>query len=379
MTTVLQIIPALEAGGAERTTLEIAEALVRNGDRALVASRGGRLEGELEALGGELIRMDAATKDPVEIWKNAGRLSKLIRDEAVDILHARSRAPAWSALIAARRTKTPFVTTYHGTYKAKSALKRFYNSVMARGDIVIANSAFIRGRIVDQHGTDAARIVVIPRGVDMARHDPEAISHGAIADFRLSLGLPPHDERPVILLPARLTRWKGQVTAIAALAQMKTEAVLALAGDAQGRDAYVAELEEMIARAGLSERAILSGHIENMPAAYAASDLVIAPSVEPEAFGRTAAEAQAMGRMVIAADHGGAREVVDPGVTGWLAPPGEAAAWAEAMDHALSLNAEARAAMGAAGRARASKQFSTNALQTATLRVYKQALESPHG
>ncbi len=379
MTIVLQIIPALEAGGAERTTLEIAEALARNGDRALVASRGGRLEGELETLGGELIRMDAATKDPVEAWRNAGRLAKIVRAEGVDILHARSRAPAWSALIAARRAKTPFVTTYHGTYKAKSALKRFYNSVMARGDIVIANSAFIRDRIIEQHGIDPARIAVIPRGVDMAQHDPEAISHGAIADFRLSLGLPPHDDRPVILLPARLTRWKGQVTAIEALAMMKTEAVLALAGDAQGRKAYVAELEEMIARAGLSERAILAGHAENMPAVYAASDLVIAPSVEPEAFGRTAAEAQAMGRMVIAADHGGAREVVDPGVTGWLAPPGDAAAWAGAMDRALSLDAEARAAMGAAGRARAREQFSTNALQTATLRVYKQALESAHG
>jgi len=378
---VLQVIPELEAGGAERTTLEIAAALAAAGGAALVASRGGRLVSELEAAGGEWIAMPVQSKNPATMLANAGRLAALARQRGVDILHARSRAPAWSALVAARRTGAAFVTTYHGTYRSGSAPKRFYNSVMARGDRVIANSAFIRDRILDQHGGDPARIAVIPRGVDIARFDPARVEPDRVSAMRERFGLPPYDRRALILLPARLTRWKGHEVAIDALARMTEpdNAVLALAGDAQGRDEYRAALKTRATALGLGARVAFAGHVRDMPAAYAAADLVIAPSVEPEAFGRTAAEAMAMGRLTIAADHGGAREVVRPGETGWLAAPGDAAALAEAMQAALALPRAEAFAIGEAAAADMRARYSTAAMQSATLNLYQELLKSGHG
>ena len=169
---VLQVIPELEAGGAERTTLEVAEAVIADGGRALVASQGGRLEDELTALGGELLRLPVASKNPLTLWSNMRALIAIIEREAVQIVHARSRAPAWSAKWACDRTKAHFVTTYHGTYNARSALKRRYNSVMALGERVIANSQFIGEHVRAEHGVDEARLAVIPRGVDLERFDP---------------------------------------------------------------------------------------------------------------------------------------------------------------------------------------------------------------
>jgi len=377
---VLQVIPELDAGGAERTTVEIAEALNRKGGFSLVASRGGRLEGELRAAGGELARMQAQSKNPYVIWRNAARLARLAADEGMEIIHARSRAPAWSAYWASRRAGLPFITTYHGTYNARSGLKRWYNSVMAKGDRVIANSAFIQEHILTQHAIDPDRITVIPRGVDLDRFDLASVDGGRVSDFRSACGLAPYDSGPLILLPARLTRWKGQVIAIKALASLERQgAILALAGDAQGREAYVDELKALAGSLGVADRVRFPGHFRDMPAAYAAADLVIAPSVEPEAFGRTAAEAQAMRRLTIAADHGGAREVVLHGQTGWLAAPGDPAALAAAMEEALSLEKAERLALTDRAAARIRDCFSTASLQNATLRVYEEVLNSRHG
>lgn len=375
---VLQVIPELEAGGAERTTIEIAEALTAAGGAAPVASRGGRMVAELEAAGGEWIDMPVHSKNPFVAYANVKRLTDAMAAHGAQIIHARLRAPAWSALLAARRTKKPFITTYHGTYKARSALKRFYNSVMARGDIVIANSEFIRDYILSQHEVDAARVRVVPRGVDVKRFDAARIEPGRISAFRETCGLPPYDRRPLILLPARLTRWKGQVEAIRALAALERDAVLALAGDPQGRDAYVAELKALARELGVADRVAFIGHVQDMPAAYAAAELVITPSIEPEAFGRTAAEAQAMGRRVIAADHGGAREVVIHGETGWLAAPGDIDALSGAMENALALSDSRAFALGEAASARIRAEYSTQALQRATLNLYQELLKSDH-
>ncbi|PWE18425.1 glycosyl transferase [Marinicauda salina] len=367
---ILQIIPELEAGGAERTTLEVAEAVSAEGGRALVASEGGRLEAELAALGGELIRLPVKSKNPWTIWRNAARLARLIEREGVDLVHARSRAPAWSAMWAARRAGRPFVTTYHGAYNARSGLKRWYNSVMARGDRVIANSEFIAGHVAAEHAVPADRVAVIPRGVDLERFDPDALDPGRAAALRRDWGV--GDEEILVLLPARLTAWKGQTLAIEALAG-RDGVVLVCAGDAQGRAGYVEELRNLAGARGVALR--LPGHVADMPAAFAAADLVLTPSLEPEAFGRTAAEAQAMGRIVIAADHGGAREVVDAGETGWRVAPGDAAALGAAIDAALGLSPEARAAMGGAGRRRVLERFSKSALQESTLRVYRELID----
>ena len=302
---VLQVIPALDTGGAERSAIDIAAALVREGFVALVASAGGRMEGELEEVGGQLIRMNAGSKAPHVLFSNARLLKDIIRKRNVKLIHARSRAPAWSALSAAGSAGIPFVTTYHGIYNAANPLKRFYNSVMVRADAVIANSQWTADHIAREYRKPPARLVVIPRGVDVQRFDPSAISPDRIARLRNDWGVGSEDF--VILLPGRLTRWKGQGVLIDALAHMTANGTLGraraiLAGDAQGRNEYEEELRRKIESAGLSEHVFIVGHVDDMPAAYAASDVVISASTDPEAFGRVAAEASAMAKPVIAAE-----------------------------------------------------------------------------
>lgn len=372
MVTVLQVIPALNAGGAERTTVEVAEALTRQGWRALVASEGGALEGALAEAGGTLIRM-RFPKNPFSIAANARRLRRLAAREKVDIVHVRSRAPAWSAVLAKAKAGFPLITTYHGAHSARTALKRWYNGVMARGDIVIANSAYMRDRIIAEHGADPGRIRVIPRGVDIARFDPAAVGGERRLAQRRAFGLADDDRRPVILLPARLTFWKGHDVAMQALAGLpETDAVLVFAGDGGG----AADLRARADALGLGGRVVIPGYVADMPAAYAASDLVLCPSTLPEAFGRTAAEAQAMGVPVIAAAHGGALEVVEDGVTGLLAPPGDAQALGAAIGRLLALAPDARMAMGKAARARIASLYTARALQDATMAVYREALRA---
>ncbi|MCH8490827.1 MAG: glycosyltransferase family 4 protein [Oceanicaulis sp.] len=371
---ILQLIPELEAGGAERTTIEIAEAVTRAGGRCLVASRGGRLEDALAEAGGELVRLDMKSKNPVTLWRNAARLTRLIRSEDVNIVHARSRAPAWSGRWAAGRTGAHFVTTYHGTYSAKSGLKRAYNAVMAGGERVIANSHFIADHVRTHHRVGEARLRVIPRGGDLDVFDPQAVRAKRIARMREGWGAAAEDA--VILLPGRLTRWKGQAFMIDVMAGWdcaRRRVHLVCLGDAQGRSGYAAELEAQAQAANVT--LVLPGHESDMAAAYLAADVVVCPSLQPEAFGRTAAEAQAMGAPVIAADHGGAREVVADRETGWRAAPGDTDSWRTAMTAAVSLSPKERAELSARARARAAQLFSKQALQESTLQVYRELLE----
>ena len=323
--TILQVAPELSAGGVERTVLEVTEAIIQAGGRALLASRGGRQEAAFEALGGELIRMDAKSKNPITLKLNEGKLKRLIAQEHVDLVHARSRAPAWSAYWAAQAMGVPFVTTYHGAYSGKTKLKKRYNSVMAKGDLVIANSQWIAEHVKAEHGVPFEKVVTIPRGVDLEAFDPTAVPVARVKAIREGLGLV-DDPRMILLLPGRLTEWKGQLVAIEALAMLapdeREKLVLVLAGDAQGRKGYVERLEQAVVAHGLDRGVIMSEHISDMPAAYLASDIVLAPSVRPEAFGRVAAEASAMAKPVIVSDHGGGRETVIEGETGARAEPG---------------------------------------------------------
>jgi glycosyltransferase involved in cell wall biosynthesis len=374
---VLQVIPALNDGGAERTTLEVAEALVRAGGTATVASAGGRLEAELAAMGAALARGPYGSKNPFVIHANTGRLVALARSTGAQIIHARSRAPAWSALWVARRLGLPFVTTYHGFYRAKGPLKRLYNSAMARGDVVIANSGFTADHVRSEHPFAAQRVVVIPRGVDLARFDPAALVPERRDRLAASWGLDPADQRPRVLLPGRISRWKGQDILIDALAILRSRGIAVLGlcvGGADGRDAVLEELQTRAATANVDVRFV--GSCADMPAAYALADLVVCPSTQPEPFGRTAVEAQAMGVPVIGADHGGARETVVHGQTGWLVPPGDAQALATAIAAALDAAPERRAAMATAARSRVMQHFSKESLQKATLGVYERLLEA---
>lgn len=365
---ILQVLPALVSGGVERGTLEIAEALVAAGHRALVASAGGPLVGPLERLGARHITLPLNRKSPLALWRNAAALAALVRAEGIQIIHARSRAPAWSALLAARRTGAHFVTTYHGTYNEDLPGKRLYNSVMARGERVIAISQFIAERIRARHGTDPARIRIIPRGVDPRRFDPTLVAPARIAALRAEWRVP--EGRPVILLPARLTRWKGQAVLLEAMARLPGDAIALLVGD--GRGGFRQELAARAAALGLGDRIRLCGHAEDMPAALLLADLVVHASTDPEAFGRTVIEAQAMARPVIAADLGAPRETVEEGVTGWRVPPGDPAALAAAIAAALALPREAREAIGARARAHVLARYTTQAMQEATLAVYRE-------
>ena len=383
--TILQIIPRLDTGGAELSTLEITEAVARGGGRMLVLSEGGRLAAEITRLGGEFIAFPAATKNPARMLANAGQIADLVRSRGIDLLHARSRAPAWSTLMAARRTGKPFVTTYHGAYGSVGRLKTAYNSVMARGDIVIANSEFTAGLIEFRHHLPRARLRVIHRGVDLARFDPAAIPAERLATLRRAWRVEP--DRPIILQAARLTGWKGQGVLIEAAARLATagklgRAVVVLAGDAQGRDGYADGLRAQIATAGLGDSVRLVGHCADIPAAYGLAHVTVVASIEPEAFGRAAAEALAMECPVIATDIGAPPEILrskpDGARTvdrmGWLVAPGDAAALAEALDTALTMAPALRAEIGHAARAQIKAHFTAARMQRATLAVYDELL-----
>ncbi|WP_240609433.1 glycosyltransferase family 4 protein [Phenylobacterium deserti] len=378
--TLLQVVPELETGGAEQTTLDVARAVIAAGGKALVASRGGRMAARLENDGGQLIALPMQTKNPLRMVGNAARLAQLIRREKVSIVHARSRAPAFSALWAARATGTPFVATYHGVYKAKSALKRWYNAVMTRGDLVIANSEYTRDHILAEHGLDPAKMVTIPRGVDLERFDPAQVSDERVTELQRAWGLAASDARTKILLAGRLTRIKGHLTIIEAAAKLKAQGlsdfVILFAGDDQGRVEYRQELISAIAAAGLQQEIRIVGHCSDMPAAYLLSDLAILPTIVPESFGRAAVEPQAMGRPVIASSHGGTTETVVGGVTGWLAAPGDAEAWAVALRQAIALGPDGRARMGKAGAERSRRLYSVDAMCAATLAAYERVLEA---
>ena len=372
--TILQVIPHLAAGGAERTAIEVTEALTAAGARSLVASQGGRLEAELVRAGGELIRIDnLPTKNPLAIRANAGVLAKIAADRKVSLIHARSRAPAWSALWAARQAKLPFVTTYHGVYSAKGGLKRLYNSVMARGDRVIANSDFTARHILAEHPWANGRIVTIHRGVDIAKFSPSAVSAERKDALLKSWKLQPATGA-TILLPARLTGWKGHREAIAAAALLKAQGAafrMLFVGDAQGRDGYSQELATLIDAASLDGQVMMVGHCDDMPAALALADIVIAPSNLPEAFGRVAAEAGAMAVPAIGSSIGAQGEIIADGATGLIVPPANHEALAAAMSRLLAMGPDGRRAMGHAALLRVRERFTTSALQKATLAVYE--------
>lgn len=377
--TILQVVPEMATGGVERTTVEVASAIIEAGGRALVFSAGGRLVHELEALGAKHIYGEANSKNPWTVFvSNVAKLAKIIEHEKVDLVHARSRAPAWSALLAARQTKTPFVTTYHGIYNAKSGLKRWYNSVMARGDRVIANSGYTRDHVLAEHKIDSDKIEVIYRGVAIDAFAPQAVSDKRRIELASEWGVPLESERPRAILPARLTAWKGQRVMLEALGHLKRDGVevdCLMVGDPQGRDVYRAELGQDIRSLGLESQVHLVGHCNDMPAAFSLADFAVTPSTEPEAFGRTAAEAQAMGLPVIASDLGGARETVEDGVTGFLSPAGDGKALADCIGRLLALSPTEKAAMGAAGAKRVRSRFTTRALQSATVSLYQRLAE----
>jgi len=377
--TVMQVLPAMgTSGGVERGTVEIANAVVQAGGRAIVVSSGGPRTHELKRVKAEHVTMPVESKNPFIMYRNIGRLTKLIVAENVDVVHARSRAPAWSAYYAAKRTGRPFITTFHGTYSHGNMFKRIYNSVMTKGVRVIAISNFIAGHIRRHYGVPRDRIRVIHRGVDLTRFSaPTVTAQRVIAranEWRITEG------HPVVMLPGRLTRWKGQTVCIEAIARLNRRDIRCLlVGGDQGRHEFRRELDDLVQKYDLGEVIRIVDNCSDMPAAYMLTDVVVSASTDPEAFGRIAIEAQSLGRPIVASNHGGAKETVIEGETGWLVPPGDADALADAIETALALTPDARARLAEKAVQNVREHFSTETMCRSTLEVYNQVLADRHG
>jgi glycosyltransferase involved in cell wall biosynthesis len=374
---VLQVLPSLVTGGVERGTVDVAKALVGAGWKAYVASAGGPMVRELERVGAVHFRLPLDSKNPLTIIANIGRLGRLLATYPIDLVHARSRAPAWSARVAARRHGVPFVTTFHGTYNATNFFKRYYNSIMTSGERVIAISDFIGEHVQANYGVPPDRVAVIHRGLDLDRMDPAKVPAERVAKLAAAWRL--QDGVPVILMPGRLTRWKGQMVMIEATAKLVAElgkeaVVCVMVGDDQGRHGYRRQLERAIAAHGLGGAVRLTGECKDMAAAYMLADVVVSASLDPEAFGRVVVEAQAMGRPVIATDHGGPRETVLASRTGWLVPPGDADALASALKTVLSLRPQDRQTLALAARANVAERFTVERMCARTIGVYTELL-----
>ncbi len=382
--TVLQIIPSLQAGGAERITIDIASALAEAGARALVATTGGRLVSELQARGGIWIPFAADAKNPLVMARNVARLRQIILAERPAVVHAQSRAPAWVALGATRLTGTPFMTTFHGSYSGRHAVKLHYNSVMARGDAVLANSHFTGDTIARLYPWATGRVRVVWPGIDLRTFQPGAVDLARVEALRSAWNVAP-DQR-IVLLAARLTDWKGHRVLIEAAALLRsrglTDTVFVLAGDVQGREGYATELDALARDRGVSDVVQRVGHCLDMPAALVAASLVVVPSTRPEAFGLAAVEAQAMGTPVIVSDLGAIPETVlaPPDVephqrTGWRVPPGDAGVLADTIEQVLGLGATALDGLTLRARAHVERHFSSDRMSEATLDAYSAVIE----
>ena len=324
---------------------------------------------ELEAIGARHVSLPLDRKSPQALVSNTRALARLVRAEEVSILHARSRFPAWSGLLAARQRGASFVTTFHGVYTEDLPGKRLYNSVMIRGDRVIAISDHVASVIRERYAVGPDRLRIIPRGVDVEAFNPDAVPPERIIALRASWGVP--EGRPVVMLPARLTRWKGAKVLLNALALLGSAAPYAIL---LGEGSFRSELEREVVTLGLHSLVVLPGLSHDMPAALMVADLVLHTSTKAEPFGRTVIGAQAMRRPVIASDLGAPRETVVNGVTGWRVPPGDAEALAAAINRALALQPRAREVMGGRGRAAVLAHYTTTAMQAATLSVYQELL-----
>ncbi|WP_425406799.1 glycosyltransferase family 4 protein [Hwanghaeella sp.] len=368
---ILQVLPALVTGGAERGAIDVALAAQEAGFRSYVASSGGPMVRELVRAGIEHFELPLDSKNLVTVYRNVGRIAELAERLNVDIIHARSRAPAWSALYAARRSDRAFMTTFHATYNYESPIKKFYNSIMVKGDRVIAISDFIRDHMIEHYNIDWARVRVIHRGIDLKIFDPQAVSAERVVKLATQWRLP--DGVPVILMSGRLTRWKGQMLLLQALPEIADlEFRCLFVGADQGRTAYREELESAAKRLGMDGRVHIVGDCNDMAAAYKLADVVVSASTDPEGFGRVAVEGQALGRPVIAPAHGAAPEQIEHGVNGWLFEPGNPHSVAKVLREALSLDTEARDKLHEAAIANVRRRFTKEEMCRKTVEVYRE-------
>lgn len=369
---ILQVTAALDQGGVERGTVEMAAFIVGRGGQSFVASQGGRLVDELIAQGSQHLTLPLAQRNPFAILYSALKLRSFIFKHEITLVHARSRAPAWAAYLACRMTRVPFVTTFHGTHRIQNRLKKYYNSIMTRGQRVIAISQFIKAHILNNYGIDETLIDIAPRGFDPQRINSLKVTAEQLAQLKKQWGL--LADIPVIALPGRLTRWKGQTLFLDALAQIKELKWQALIiGGAGHKQTYLDELKKLASASGLSDRVFFVGDQSDIVPFYALADVVVSASIEPEAFGRVAVEAQAMGKPVVASAHGGALETVRDGETGWLFINNDAADLAAKLRLALAPETDL-IKIGNAARSFVEKEYTVEKMCAAEWNCYQRIL-----
>ena len=371
---ILQVLPELNQGGVELGTIEIASELQKRGIKNFVASEGGRMEGALERLKVKHFTLPLKTKNIFKMWLNSLRLAKIIKENGITVVHARSRAPAWSAYWAAKKCGVHYITTFHGTYGlGPKGIKKIYNQVMTFGERVIAISNHSKEHIIKNYGTDENKIRLIARCVNMENFDVENTSAERMIKFLEENSIPA--DKPLVTLIGRLTNWKGQKLLIEALSKIKDmDFHCLLIGDDQGRTQYSEELHDMIEEYGMEDRYTFIRHVSDVPAAMLVSDVVLSTSIEPEAFGRIAIEGQAMGRIVVASDIGGSKETVIDGVTGKLFKSGDADDLANAISWALSLSKEDKDKIGANAIKNIKEHFTKQIMCDKTISVYEELI-----
>ncbi len=372
---IMQILPALNAGGVEQGVIDLNAAIVRSGGHSIVVSSGGARVREITKAGGVHIVLPVDSKNPLVIADNIGRLRKIIRNYNVDVVHACSRAPAWSAGRAVQGTPAKYVTSIHSAHKTGGALKMLYNSSITKGERVIAVSHFLADYLEKNYQVSPEKIRVVHRGAAIEKFHPNAVTPDRLIKLAQQWRVP--DGASVIMLPARLSRIKGHMFLIDAMQRLQQKDIFCLfVGSDIGNVHYRKELEAYIESSGLGGAVRIVNHCDDMPAAYMLSTVVVSPSLVPEGFGRIPIEAQAMGRPVIATDHGGTRETILRDETGWLVTPGDVQGLASALNEALSLDARQRAMLATRAMSHIGTHFTNEKMCAGTLDVYAELLES---
>jgi glycosyltransferase involved in cell wall biosynthesis len=383
--TVLQLVPALDDSTQARTALSTARALVQAGARAIVAGERGALIDELKSFGGEWLPFASAIFNPAKLRRNAEALQKFVAAERVDIVHAKNAGATWSALAAVDRNGACLITNLPGLPPVRMWLASFYLGAIRRSDRVISHSMFNARPAIARHRIPAERVSVVPPSIDLARFDPAAVPPGRVARLRHSWGIP--SGVPVVLVPGRLAPWNGQMVLVDAARILADEGVTAvtfvLAGDDRRHRRFVRSFVRRARELGVDTLFRLVGHHTDMPAAYAAADLVVIPHTAAPVYGRVVAEAQAMARPVVVSSVGPLPEyllapprVADELRTGWAVPPGDATEIARAISHVLSLDADAYRVLCERAREFARSTFSLERAAAATLEIYASVLEN---
>ena len=379
---VLQVIPKLGHGGAETGCFDLAHFLHENNCKSYIVTSGGPLLKYINKKKVKLIRLPVQSKNPLLILINSIILIFLIMFLNINIVHARSRAPAWSCLIATKFTRRKFVTTFHGTYNFNSNLKKFYNSVMVRSDLVIAGSNFIFSHIKENYSkylNYKKKFLVIFRGINTDYFNPKLIKDSDKKLLKKKWKI--EDEKKVILLPGRLTSWKGQEMFIEAISLLKKNYadinfVAVILGNDQGRKIYKKKLDRLVEQHRLKNEIIFIDHLELIPIAYEISDVVVSSSTQPEAFGRVSVEAQSMEKPIIASNIGGSNETIINEKTGFLFEAGDSKKLSEKLGEILNLSDLTLNGIGAEGRKNVTKKFNVEKMCNSTYSEYKKLLNA---